>query len=395
MHLTEVPLLLVLVGLVAYAVLAGADFGAGFWTLVPGGEAAREHAARALTPVWEANHVWLVFVLVVCWTAYPVAFASIASTLVLPLFVAGIGIILRGTAYVLRIHVSRPLGQRTVGGVFALSSILTPFALAAALGAIAARRVPVGNASGDAFSSWLNATSVTVGLLAVASAAYLAAVYLAADAVRAGENEVARLFRARALLSGVVAGGVALAGLLVIRSDVPALWHGLHRGSAAAAVAVSGLAGVATLALVWTWRFELARVGAALAVGAVVAAWALAQRPLFIPGLTVDQAAAGRSTLVAVVVAAVAALVVLAPALGLLFTLVLRGRFDPAAPIVADEAPAPRSSRRPLAAPVAVACAAAGAPLTFFSDSAPLLAIGVSALLAAAVAAFPLVARED
>src|SRR6266567_4388079 len=138
MHLADVPLILLLAGLVAYAVLGGADFGAGFWQLWGGrGErdkAIREHAHHAMGPVWEANHVWLIFVLVVCWTAYPTAFGSIMSTLAVPLFIAGIGIVLRGTAYALRSGTATPGEQRKVEVAFAASSILTPFALGAVIG---------------------------------------------------------------------------------------------------------------------------------------------------------------------------------------------------------------------------------------------------------------------
>src|SRR6266540_1586498 len=134
----------------------------------------------AIAPVWEANHVWLVFVLTVVWTAYPTAFGSIASTLSIPLFIAALGIILRGATYALRAGTSTPGELRLIDTVFSLSSILTPFALGAAVGGIASRRVPVGNAAGDQFSSWLNPTSLLIGVLAVATAAYMAAVFLCA-----------------------------------------------------------------------------------------------------------------------------------------------------------------------------------------------------------------------
>src|SRR5262245_28341541 len=163
MSLAELPLLLMLAGLAAYAVLGGADFGAGFWQLVRGRRELREHAHHAMSPVWEANHVWLIFVLVVCWTASPRAFGSIASTLAAAFFVAGIGIVLRGTAYALRAGTATPREQRRVEVVLALSSILTPFALGAVLGGIASGRVPVGNARGDLLTSWLNPTSALIG----------------------------------------------------------------------------------------------------------------------------------------------------------------------------------------------------------------------------------------
>src|SRR6185312_712374 len=202
MSLDAVPLLLALIGLALYVVLGGADFGAGLWQLFAGrgarSEAVREHAHDAMAPVWEANHVWLVFVLVVMWTAYPVAFGSIASTLAVPLFIAAVGIVFRGTTYALRAGTARLREQRAVDAVFGVSSMLTPFALGTVVGAIAAGRVPVGNAAGGLWSRWPGALPLTIGVLAVALGAYLAAVFLAADAVRRGSAELERAFRVRA-----------------------------------------------------------------------------------------------------------------------------------------------------------------------------------------------------
>src|SRR2546423_1901982 len=177
LHLYLIPLIFAVIGLAFYTVLGGADFGAGFWQLTAGkgrqAQAVREHAHTAMAPVWEANHVWLIFVLTVFWTAYPTAFGSIASTLAIPLFLAGIGIVFRGTAYALRAGASTPRELGVIDTIFSLSSILTPFALGAMVGGIAAGRVPVGNAVGPRFSSWLNSTSILVGILAVAASAYL------------------------------------------------------------------------------------------------------------------------------------------------------------------------------------------------------------------------------
>src|SRR5271156_5697704 len=163
MHLYELPLIFVLIGLVFYVVLAGADFGAGFWQLFAGrgasGAAVREHAHDSIAPVWEANHVWLIFVLVVSWTAYPVAFASIASTLSVPLFIAALGIILRGTAYGLQGGAETQGEGDALERLLGLSSVLTPFALGTVVGGIASGRVPIGNAKGDLLTRWLNATS--------------------------------------------------------------------------------------------------------------------------------------------------------------------------------------------------------------------------------------------
>jgi cytochrome d ubiquinol oxidase subunit II len=333
MHLYEVPLIFVLVGLVLYAVLAGADFGAGFWQLLAGpgerGAPIRDHAHEAMAPVWEANHVWLIFVLTVTWTAYPGAFGAIASTLCVPLFIAALGIVMRGAAYALRAGTSSVREQDRVDLIFALSSVLVPFALGTVIGAIAARTVPVGNAAGDLLSSWTGPTALIVGVLAVANSAYIAAVFLAADAKRTGRpRELQDALRVRALAMGAVAGLVAVAGLIVVHADSHFLYTRLLEGRALAAVIVSALAGVATLALVFARLYELARYGAALAVAAVIAAWALAQRPVLLKGLTVQQAAAPHDTLVLVIVAVLGGGLILFPSLALLFRLVLHGRLD-------------------------------------------------------------------
>ncbi len=330
--LADVPIVFILIGITAYTVLSGADFGAGMWTLIPGGGRAsaaltRDHTRHAIGPVWEANHVWLIFVLTVAWTCYPVAFGSIVSTLTVPLLVAAIGIIFRGTTYALRSVLDRG-GVSLVEKVFALSCVLTPFALATVVGGIATGRVPVGNARGNLITSWLNPVSVLAGVLAVFFSGYLAAVYLAADARRLSEPTLARDFRLRALGAGAVAGMLAVAGLLVVHASAPRLWHGLTSGAGLALVIISGVAGALTLVLVWRSWFGATRASAALAVAAVIAGWAAAQEPALLPGLTVQAAAADRATLIATIIGVAAGAVVLVPSLALLYSLVLRGRLD-------------------------------------------------------------------
>jgi cytochrome d ubiquinol oxidase subunit II len=420
--LADVPIIFILLGITAYTVLSGADFGAGFWTLVPGGgrldaAATRDHVRHAMGPVWEANHVWLIFVLVVCWTCYPVAFGSITSTLSIPLFIAAVGIILRGTAYALRSQLDSDAGGvRFVESVFALSSVLTPFAFGTVIGGIATGRVPAGNAAGNLITSWLNPVSILTGVLGIAFSAYLSAVYLAADARRLSERTVVLDFRMRALAAGIVAGALALAGLIVIRVEARPLWNGLTSGTGLAMVIVCALAGVVTLALVWRSRFDLARASAALAVAAVIAGWAAAQEPRFLPGLTVSQAAADRATLIATIVGVAVGAVVLVPSLILLFTLFLRGRLDtgpepsPAADTIAarpagagvavNAASAPSTCvNGPFSARVAgafaVATLVAGAGLLVFADPAWTHAVGAVCLLACAVTTFTLVASPD
>jgi cytochrome d ubiquinol oxidase subunit II len=407
-----VPAALILAGMAAYTVLAGADFGAGLWTLLAlGRPRIRDQARHAMGPVWEANHVWLIFVLVVCWTAYPVAFGSISSTLAAPLLIAAIGIIGRGAAYAVRSVSDASAAARRAENLLGVSSVVTPFALGTAVGAIATGRVPVGNAAGNLVTSWLAPAPVLIGVLAVAFSGYLAAVFLAADSRRYGQPGLAAAFRRRALLAGLAAGALALAGLLVMRGSGLDLTHGV----ALALVIVSGLAGLATVALCWRSAFGLARLTAALAVAAVVVGWAAAQAPRFLPGLTVTQAAAGHETRVARVIAVACGAVILVPSLALLFTLFLRGRLgtpeshDPSQEVaapgigaasagVAASLPGPADPpSRPQGRPWPPRAAAAlglvtGTVLLVFTDAAGTHVLGVAGLVLCAVAVFAMTA---
>lgn len=401
MGLAEIPMVITLVGLAAYAVLGGADFGAGLWFLVTGrGEdqrEVREQTLHAMAPVWEANHVWLIFVLVVCWTAYPVAFASIFSTLAIPLFIAALGIIFRGTAYALRSGNPSPRQDSAIGIVFSLSSILTPFALGAAAGAIASGRVPVGNAEGDLISSWVNPTSLLIGVIAVATAAYMAAVFLAADAARQGDQDMIGAFRRRATGSGLVAGALALSGLLVLREDAPMLFDGLTEGGGLLALIASGAAGVATIALVARSWLEPARYTAAIAVATIIAGWGLAQNPTFLPGLTIEDAAASDETMVVLLVGLAFGALVLVPSLFLLFRLVLTGRFDPHARLDGPDPPMRASAAeiRPKSLAPASASGAAGAALLLLASASWLQILGALAMLTAIAIALPALVMRD
>jgi cytochrome d ubiquinol oxidase subunit II len=395
--LQALPMVFVLTGLALYTVLSGADFGAGFWQLLAGrgprGERLREYAHHAMGPVWEANHVWLIFVLTVFWTAYPTAFGSIMTTLAIPLFIALGGVVFRGAAYAFRPGASTAREAGAVDTIFAGSSILAPFALGCAAGAIATGRVPVGNAAGAPVASWLNPSSVTIGVLAVVSSAYVAAVFLAADAAREGERELGAELRLRALGAGVVGGVVAIGAIFVLDADSHALYRSLVSARALPAVAVSVLAGAATLWLVWRRRFEPARFLAALAVAATIAGWALARWPTILPGLTVDEAAAGHDTLVWVVVSVLAGAVVLFPSLGLLFGLTLRGRFHE--PAGAQPAGAGAQGRAPLrtrlGARAALALLIAGIGLLNVAEASWAHAVGIVCLAGFVLSGFRLI----
>lgn len=331
--MAELCAALVILGVTAYAVFGSADFGAGFWDLTAGGAERggrlRGMIQRSMSPVWEANHVWLIFVLVMVWTAFPVAFGSLMSTLSIPLFLAALGVIFRGMAFALRGQAATINEARVLGAVFAFSSVLIPFFFGAAIGGVASGRVPVGNAAGDLIDSWLNPTSIAIGVVAILTGAHLAAVFLTGDAKRADLPDMVAAFRKRAIGSGVAAGAVALVSLFVVRSDARALYDGLTSGDGLIAVLGSALFGLLTIVLVAVGRYGPARFAAAAAVGAMTIGWALAQDPYILPGaLTLDDAAASDTTLTALVVSVGLGMLVLVPSLWWLYRLVLRGTLD-------------------------------------------------------------------
>jgi cytochrome d ubiquinol oxidase subunit II len=321
--LANVVLVFLWGGITAYVLLGGADFGAGFWDLLAGsargGAPQRQRIAQSIGPVWEANHVWLIFALVVTWTGFPTVFASIASTLYIPLTIVAFGIILRGSAFAFRKTVTQIAVQRIFGISFALSSVITPFFLGMIAGAIASGRVPLGVAQGNVVSSWLNPTSVIGGALAVEVAAYLAAVYLIRDCERAGDAQMAAYFRVRALVMGVVTGVTALLGIAVLHADAPVLYSGLtHRGLTL--VVLSALAGALSIVLILLNRHVAVRLTAALAVVSVLWAWGAAQYPDILSGtVTVNAAAAPEATLVVLVITLAVGTVLLIPSLLLLY----------------------------------------------------------------------------
>jgi len=327
MTAAEAVLAIMWIGLTAYALFGGADFGAGFWDLLAGGtergRAPRRLIEHSIGPVWEANHVWLIFVLVVLWTSFPPAFAAIASTLYIPLTLAALGMIARGAAFAFRhsIDADQVGLQRFFGASFAFSSLTTPFFLGAIAGAVASGRVPPGIAAGDVITSWLNPTSVLGGVIAVGACAYLAAVYLCADAARDHDLALLEYFRRRAIVTATLLGAVALAGIAVLRADAPVLFDGLiSRGLPV--VLISAVAGIGSILLLLRRRPGLARGAAALAVTAVIWGWAVAQYPYLLqPGLTVVDAAAGAATLRAMLISLVFGAALLVPSLIFLFTL--------------------------------------------------------------------------
>jgi cytochrome d ubiquinol oxidase subunit II len=323
MPLAELLLASMWVCLTAYALFGGADFGGGFWDLLAGRRAAgnrqRSLIEHSIGPIWEANHVWLIFVIVLTWTVIPPVFAAVSSTLYIPLTLAALGIIARGSAFAFRKVTTEPWLQQLFGAAFALSSVLTPFFLGTVAGALASERVPPGIAAGHPISSWVNPTSLVSGLFAVGTTAYLAAVYLTHDARRHGEMELALVFRRRALVSGTVMGLLGVAELGVLRLDSAREFHQLGTPLALAFLIVSVVAGVSSLVLMWRHRYLAVRLTAALAVTGLLWCWGVAQYPFVLPGLTLAEAAATPEVLRDNAVAVVIAGLIVVPSLGWLY----------------------------------------------------------------------------
>jgi cytochrome bd ubiquinol oxidase subunit II len=312
------------VGVTFYALFGGADFGGGFWDLIAGdaekGERPRALIQRSLTPVWEANHVWLIFILVVLWTAFGPAFSAIFSTLYVPIALAAVGIVLRGAGFAFRKSIEGLSGRRAAGATFALSSVLTPFFMGAVVGAIASGNVPAAG-NGDAFSSWLEPLPLLTGAMFVATGAYLSAVFLVGDARRAGEEDLERYFVRRALAAAAVAGAAAAAGLIELHAEARYIFDRLV-DQGLPLVILSALCGIGLLVVLLRGGRKPLRPLAAGAVVAVIWGWGVAQFPYLLPtSLRIDQAAAPDSTMTVVFIVFAAAAVLVLPSLGLLYTL--------------------------------------------------------------------------
>jgi cytochrome bd ubiquinol oxidase subunit II len=331
MPLAELMMGAMWICLTAYALFGGADFGGGFWDLIAGraekGRPQRNLIEHSIGPIWEANHVWLIFVIILTWTVVPPVFAAVSSTLYIPLTLVAVGIIARGSAFAFR-KVSQELWQqRLFGGAFALSSVLTPFFLGTVGGSIASGRVPPGIAAANPVTSWVNPTSLASGVLAVATTAYLAAVYLTHDARREGNPQLVDAFRRRALTSGLAAGGLAVVELLVLAIDAPQLFQKLVSLPAMPLAVLSVFAGVASLILMWRRRFVAVRITAALAVTALLWSWGAAQYPFVLPGLVLAEASATESVLIANSVAVLLAGILVIPSLWWLYAIFQRDQF--------------------------------------------------------------------
>ncbi len=310
-------------GMTLYLLLGGADFGGGMWDLLASGptrERQRTLVAEAIGPVWEVNHVWLIFVLAGLLAAFPPAVSAIGVGLYLPLLLAGLGIVFRGSGFAFA-HAGPGSWQRAWGRVFGIASLVTPFFLGAAAAAAGTGRIRVrgGVVAAGAISAWTSPLSIVVGLLVVAMCSYLAAAYLIVEAHGRGQADLEEVFRRRAIVTAIVAGALAAAGLVVARADAPVLWRGmLRRGWVA--VGISGLAGAGSLAALAARRYQVARLAAAIAVAAVVVGFGASLWPsLVVPDVSIAGAAAPVATLRAVFFGYVIGGALLVPAFAVLF----------------------------------------------------------------------------
>jgi cytochrome bd ubiquinol oxidase subunit II len=310
----------------AYALFGGADFGGGIWDLLAGGAergaAPRELIDESITPVWEANHVWLVFVLVLLWTAFPPAFAAIMTALFVPLCLSLLGIVLRGVGFAFRHTAQRLRMQQLTGVLFAASSLITPFFMGTVVAAVATGQVPA-HPAGNILAAWTSPTAMLTGFLFVAACAYISAVFLVLEARQRGRLDLVRYFSLRATAAGVATGALAGGTFAELPVSAPHVF-GRLTGIALPLVVISIATGIAVLGMLWLrWHNAVVlRVTAAIAVASVVWGWGLAQYPYLLPtSLPLAAGSAPTASLVAELVVAGLAVLLVAPAFALLYFL--------------------------------------------------------------------------
>jgi cytochrome d ubiquinol oxidase subunit II len=313
-----------------FALAGGADFGAGLWSLLARrGERATEQQQlieRSIGPLWEANELWVVVSTVILWSAFSPAFSAYGTALFIPFVLAIAGILLRGAFLAFRIEAQEeaPGAYRFFGEVFGTMSIVTPFFLGTAAGAIASGRLRLNENElpvDGYLQPWLGPFPIIVGLLGVATCVYLSAIYLTLDAT---DNEpLQEDFRIRGVIAGIVLGVLGVVAMPITRSDAPYMWDGLYPGGLGSALmVVAAVSLVTSLALLFLRRYWFARAAAIVQVVAVFCAWAVAQYPyLLVPDITIQDAASPRPVLVAMCILIIVYVVVLGPSLWFLFRL--------------------------------------------------------------------------
>jgi cytochrome d ubiquinol oxidase subunit II len=318
-----------LLTITAYSAAGGADFGAGIWDLLAGnsdrGLEARRLIDHAMAPVWEVNNVWLVFAMVLCWTGFPPLFYATFDRLY-PLFaLALVGLVLRGAFFAFRHIADDPRAHRTADVVFGLSSVLTPFFFAASLGAIASGRVSTGSVLEASFSPM----SVSFGLVSVAATAFTGASFLVGDARRYGATELVEYFRHRAVAAALALIVVGTGALVTIGLQAPTLLKSMLAGPGLPFAVTTMVLTPVVAFLLWRGTLRWYRVLTVAAVDSLVFAWGFAQSPYLLPGrLTIAQAIAPPGTQVLLLVVSLAVVLVIVPAMGLLYYLDQRSALE-------------------------------------------------------------------
>jgi cytochrome d ubiquinol oxidase subunit II len=339
MTLTYTVLIILWLSLIAYAVLGGADFGGGIWDFFafgPQAERQRRLIGQALGPVWEANHVWLIFLIVGLFTAFPSAFSTLSTALFVPFTLALVGIVLRGAAFIFQAHAAPSVTMRRVWGrVFSSASTITPFFFGAAAAAVASGQVRVsgGQVQADLLAGWTTPFALTIGALALAICAVLAAVNLIIEAQNINDAELVEAFRRRAMIAGAITLVLDVIAFTLSPFEAPLLWNGLLGHALPLAIA-TGLIGLFTAASLVLKRYRLARILTFIVTALIFASWGLSQFPYLIPiDVTVSNAASPPSTMLALLIGTIIGMILLLPSLWFLFH-VFKGR-NPASLVAA------------------------------------------------------------
>jgi cytochrome d ubiquinol oxidase subunit II len=349
MTLTYAILIILWLSLIVYAVLGGADFGGGIWDFFafgPQAERQRRLIGQALGPVWEANHVWLIFLIVGLFTAFPSAFSVLSTALIVPFTLALIGIVLRGAAFIFRAQADEAVTFRKIWGrVFSTASTITPFFFGTAAAAVASGqiRVEAGRVQTDLLTGWITPFALTIGALALSLCAVLAAVNLMIEAQNSNDAELVEAFRRRAIIAGAITLVLDVVAFILSPFQAPLLWNGMldHALPLVIATALIGMGAAASLLLK---RYRLARFLAFTVTAFIFASWGLSQFPYLIPvAVTINNAASPPSTLLALLIGTSIGMALLLPSLWLLFH-VFRGK-NPAQN-VQEKAAEPASTQR-------------------------------------------------
>jgi len=325
MSIALVTLALVWAGFIAYVALGGADFGTGVWDLfIAGPTSRRQHQfiSRVLGPVWEANHVWLIFLLVGLMNVFPEAFAAFMSALFIPLTIALLGIVLRGAGFIFRTHAVHTEGlfAHLWTRVFSICSLIAPFFLGISAAAVAGGQIhPSGSTTTDMLFGWLTPFGVAIGVMAVLQCATLAAVYLTAEAHIRHEKDFVASYRRKALVSSALVSVLGVVCLILSASEAPWLWSGLLT-HALVFVAGTILTGTLVLVMLFQRRYRLASLFVVLETALMLISWGVSQYPYIIPPVLTIQQAANAPALTAIILAVmVIGMALVLPALFYLF----------------------------------------------------------------------------